>query len=94
MHVGQKPCRLDGTANRLLWDCPGLVTCLSALLLAHSRLGAPNPYQQALLLQASAQLASLPCVRALSSARTLTRPHRRFGRCDVPTPYQMRCVSA
>jgi len=43
------------------------VTCLSALLLAHSRLGMPSPHQQALLLQASAQLASLPCVRALSS---------------------------
>ncbi len=55
---------MDGMPDDVPWDFPGLVMSLSALLLAHSHLKVPYLHQQALLLQASAQLVSLPCVRA------------------------------
>ncbi len=47
------------------WDCPALVSVLSALLLVSSRLKKPSTYQQGLLLQASANLATLPCALGL-----------------------------
>ncbi len=43
------------------WDFPAVVSVLSALLHAHARVDEPILHQQALLLRASAQLASMPC---------------------------------
>ena len=43
------------------WDSPALVSALSAFIHAHLRLKEPSTYQQALLVQANAQLTSLPC---------------------------------
>ena len=57
----QRLWRLSSFDATALWDSCTLVSALSALLRAHARLEEPSPYQQALLLQASAQLATLPC---------------------------------
>ncbi len=60
----QRPYWLDGFAEvpwEVPWEFPAVVSVLSALLHAQTQLKEPNPYQHALLLQASAQLASLPC---------------------------------
>ncbi len=55
------PWWLDDFQLGPTWDSVALVKALSALLDAHSRLKKPSSYQRALLLQASAQLASHPC---------------------------------
>ena len=57
----QRPEWLDGFSANVLWDSVALVSVLSALLQAHVRLAKPMPYQTVLLMQATAQLATLPC---------------------------------
>ena len=49
---------IDTDALSDLW---ALVAALSAFLLAHSHEKKPSLYRRALLLQASAQLATMPC---------------------------------
>ena len=43
------------------WDYPALVSMLSGLLLASTRMKKPSGYQHRLLLQASACLTTFPC---------------------------------
>ncbi len=45
-----------------LADLSAVALVLAAFLVAHSREQEPSAYRRALLLQASAQLATLPCV--------------------------------
>jgi len=60
--AAQRPWWLSKFSPDELWhSTSALVSALSAFLLAHARLASPSRCQQALLLQASAQLASLPC---------------------------------
>ncbi len=54
----KKHATIDTDALSDLW---ALVAALSAYLLAHSRETKPTLYRRALLLQASAQLATMPC---------------------------------
>ena len=55
------------------WDFPALVSVLSALLLATSHWKSATKYQDALLVQASACLAALPCALLVLLAPAYTR---------------------
>ena len=84
-----RPYWLDGVADEVPWDLPALVTGLSAFLQAHTRLEPLNIYQQALLLQASAQLVSLPCVRALTIRLAYCCPKAQLSVAHASTPMRL-----
>ncbi len=58
----QRPWWLEEFLEDAPCEFAALVSALSALLHAHSQCETPTYHQQALLLQASAQLTTWPCV--------------------------------